>query len=227
MTTTPTPPTWRQEKELLLQHLELTEPQVEEIRRAGARRRHKARVVAARQELTQLLERIVPYGVGRAHRAAVTHLVCEAIMASIACIGVPGSSCGTSPPSWYRNTRHVGARAVALVEAMGLIATELHGVDLVELRVHVVGETELVLMDYQLDEPTVGVVNPEWGPEYRVLAEHLASIEIGRRARAVEAWLAGGAEGPAPIPPPHEVVEFHLAMVQARRERGGSCLPRA
>ena len=221
MTTAPAvpaaPTTWEQEKTMLPPGL--TEAQMEAIRRAGAQRRHNARVDAARSEIRALCEKIVAPSVGAlsARRWAVHRLLREAIEVAIASIGKPGSACGTSPPGWYRNTRNVGARVAALRAAMAAELTDYSGAEVYDIRVHVIGEQELVIMDYQLDDPTLGRINPEWGPEFRVLAEHIASMEIQRRSSAMDAWIASGGEGQAPAPPPAELIDFYYSLMEARR----------
>lgn len=207
---------WTQERTLLPP--DLTEAQLEAIRRAGARRRHIARVAAARDEVRALIAQICRSD-RLTHRAVVTRLIRTAIEASIAQIGEPGSSSGTSPPSWYRNTRNVGARVAALREALDA-EREIHHAE--RYVIHVpsgITPAQLIIADPDPAAPTIGWIDVRWGHPYAILAECISAQYIARQSAAVDAWLASGAQGPVPEPPPQEVIDFHSALVNARRAR--------
>ena len=96
----------------------LTEDQLETIRRVGARRRHAARVEAAKAEIASIMDAIMLPDTERIDRDAVERIVRPAIRAALGCIGTPGSSCGSAPPGWYPGGTHVHARIAAMEMAL-------------------------------------------------------------------------------------------------------------
>lgn len=183
----------------------LTEAQLEAIRQVGARRRHNARIEEARAEIVSIMERIMRSS-SDADRIAVRAIVSRGIRRAIEYIGVPGSSCGSAPPGWYRAHPHVGARIAAMHAALAdvpagepslltITASDGHVVLLAE------GEEDRVVADIT---------------DSAILMEHVLAVAIESRAAAVDAWLLSP-DGVMPEPPDASACEEYARLCAARR----------
>lgn len=202
--------TWATARERLVE-LGATEAQLEAVRRAGAHRRHAARISAAQEELVSLVDACL-LSHHPIDRQAVGTVVRDGIEQALRCIGTPGSASGSAPPGWYRDSPSVGARVAALEHALQntplsdeypdrmLCSTARlrpidyldHGVgtwhgDTARPAVRITARHQNVII-YRDDEDCTEIGQIA-SSVYPVLAEHVLAIYVETDAVACDLWL--------------------------------------
>lgn len=222
--------TWREARSRLG---DMSEAQLEAIRRAGARRRHEQRVAAAQAEFDALVAEIMRSSDERDRRGVVAR-VRGAIERALDCIGAPGSACGSSPPGWYRAHGGADAWAAAMRHVLGGIPTRgpiaseyvWQADDGVWTNVgiwdgdmsrdaHFVSAAPGVVQIIRDDEDCT-VVAEISVDRFPALAEHMLADAIGGRAAAVDEWLVA-CVGDMPTPPDAGACEEYRRIVERRR----------
>lgn len=207
--------TWTATRERLAR-LGATDEQMEAVRRAGARRRHEARVAAATRELDQLVAGICLPAAEDPDRQAIRALVREAITRALGCVGMPGSA------GWLAGGPSADARIAAWQYALdawpsGFSSGTPH---------YVTASEGCVVVMRAADDAPVGVVysNESALPDAEqrgalspVLAEHLLTASVERAALAVDTWLVQGASGPMPPLPDASAAAELERVICARR----------
>lgn len=217
--------TWTATRERLV-HLGATDEQMEAVRRAGARRRHEARVESARVALDQLVAGICLPAAEDPDRQAIRALVREAITRALGCVGMPGSACGSSPPGWLAGGPSADARIAAWQYALDAWPVGLSS----GLTHYVTASEGCVVVMRAADDAPVGVVYSDESAlsdaEQRdalspVLAEHLLAVSVWQAALAVDTWLVQGASGPMP-PLPDASAAAELERIICTRRYGAA-----
>jgi hypothetical protein len=158
-------PTWTSVRNTIAERAKFSVHVLESARQIDARNRHLARVAIAKAWLCETWIDFVP------------DLVCEAIEAALACVGAPGSACGSTPPGLFRS--HKGAQAWEGAVREALEQRKTNGC----------GEMPIleVLPDggIQVTFPNCGQAQFEANDP---LCEHVLAVYCRRQARAI---LAG------------------------------------
>jgi len=156
---------------------DMDESQREAIRRAGAQRRHRQRVLKAQEEFDCAVDGAYVAG----DKRIVCAVVAQAILRALAQVGAPGSRAGTAPPSWYVAHDYVDAHIAAMKEV---------------LKPHLYLQDAETPPTISYDPPHVCVRDGDNTLVARfhvcrqyVLAEHVAAWEVERRASAVDQCL--------------------------------------
>lgn len=223
----------------------LTSDQLEAIRRVGAKRRHEARTLEAYGKIRilvgQLMVHPTPAGRWDLNRLAVWYYLEPAITRALACVGLPGSRAGTSPPGMFQGHPNQNATLAAwdaallqVHEAFVRDATRESAPMVTGEGDHTVkvrsGDTEDTykltvvhgLVSISRNDRDVGPEDWDaialWrSDDHPEVTEHVLDWVIAVMAESVDWWAQRGCEGPMPAPPPADLCKEHARLVARRR----------